>query len=215
MGDEAVDGSKMGTKLIFFVAIIGLALIAFIVGKSLVNTGVDGLEQSVQSVNDSRFSDYNGKVVRGRSVKSAIQNFSNEEVAVVVATLACADKGTQAGVQAIVKDRSCTVTVSGAKMQNSAGTANNPVIGIGYNALLAAPNGSATISLKDGKAIYDGDFATDTTGTGSILYNLDTANLSKKGTDEYIADNASFNAKLIQNSAGEICGILFVQKKLS
>lgn len=72
-----------------------------------------------------------------------------------------------------------------------------------------------SISAKDGKAIYDGDFATDTSGAGSILYNLDTASLNKKGSFEYIADNASFNAKLIQNSAGEICGILFIQKKLS
>ena len=91
MGDEAVDGSKMGAKFIFFVAILGLALVAFIVGKSLVNTGVDGMEQSVQSINDARYSDYNGKVVRGRAVKSAIENFSNEEVAIVICSLACAD----------------------------------------------------------------------------------------------------------------------------
>ena len=214
MGDEAVDGSKMGTKLIFFVAIIGLALVAFIVGKSLVNTGVDGLEQSVQSINDSRYSDYNGKVVRGRAVKSAIENFANEEVAVVVATLNCADNMT--GVAASVPN-TCTVNVNGVNMNKSDGTVTtgNKIVGIGYNALLAQPKAAATITAKDGKAIYDGDFATDTSGAGSILYNLDTASLNKKGSFEYIADNASFNAKLIQNSAGEICGILFIQKKLS
>ena len=211
MGDEAVDGSKMGTKLIFFVAIIGLALVAFIVGKSLVNTGVDGLEQSVQSVNDSRYSDYNGKVVRGRAVKSAIENFANEEVAVVVATLNCADSPTGVGTR---MPRTCTVKVNGATMKDNSG-ASKDIVGIGYNALLAQPGQAATITAKDGKAIYDGDFAVDNSGAGSILYNLDTTNLNKKGTFEYIADNASFNAKLIQNSAGEICGIVFIQKKLS
>ena len=34
MGDEAVEGSKMGTKLIMFVAIVALALVAFLVGKN-------------------------------------------------------------------------------------------------------------------------------------------------------------------------------------
>lgn len=87
MGDEAVDGSKMGTKLIMFVAIIGLALVAFLVGKALVNTGVDNLESSARNINDSRFSDYNNKVVKGRSVKSALDTFANEEVIILVHTL--------------------------------------------------------------------------------------------------------------------------------
>lgn len=87
MGDEAVDGSKMGTKLIMFVAIIGLALAAFLVGKSLINTGVDNLETSSKSINDSRFADYNKKIVKGRAVKSAIDTFQNEEVIILIHTL--------------------------------------------------------------------------------------------------------------------------------
>ena len=39
MGNEAIEGSKMGSQLIMFVAIVGLALIAFLVGKNLMNTG--------------------------------------------------------------------------------------------------------------------------------------------------------------------------------
>ena len=211
MGDEAVDGSKLGTKLIFFVAIIGLALVAFIVGKSLVNTGVDGLEQSVQAVNDSRYSDYNGKVVRGRSVKSAIQNFSNEEVAIVVATLTYNDTGASSK----YTGTGCNVGISNATMKNSSGANVANPAGICYNAQIAdkSKSQSASITMENGKAIFNEDFAKD--NSGNILYNLDTGALSKKGDIEYIADNASFNANLIQNSAGEICGILFVQKKLN
>jgi heme/copper-type cytochrome/quinol oxidase subunit 4 len=39
LGNEAIEGSKMGSQLIMFVAIVGLALIAFLVGKNLMNTG--------------------------------------------------------------------------------------------------------------------------------------------------------------------------------
>lgn len=87
MGDEAVDGSKIGTKLIMFCAIIALVLVAFLVGKSLINSGVDNLETTSKSINDSRFSDYNKKIVKGRAVKSALENFNGEEVIILVHTL--------------------------------------------------------------------------------------------------------------------------------
>ena len=101
MGDEAVDGSKMGTKLIMFVAIIGLALVAFLVGKSLINTGVDNMESSSKSINDSRFSDYNKKIVKGRAVKSAIDTFQNEEVIIIVHTLS---EGSNSQSETVTKD---------------------------------------------------------------------------------------------------------------
>ncbi len=212
MGDEAVDGSKMGAKFIFFVAILGLALVAFIVGKSLVNTGVDGMEQSVQSINDARYSDYNGKVVRGRAVKSAIENFSNEEVAIVICSLACADaNGILSGTTLSgYDDKAVEVSVKNASMTNSAGAVVSSVTGICYNAQLES---GEPITMKNGEALYEKDFAHD--ASGNISYYLNTANLGKKGAGEYVADNSSFNANLIKNSAGEICGILFVQKKLN
>lgn len=224
MGDEAVDGSKMGTKLIFFVAIIGLALVAFVIGKSLVNTGVDGMEQSVQAINDSRFSDYDGKVVRGRAVKSAIRNFANEEVGIVVVTLSEADLG-KPGVTPTESNlvgfdgRASTVKITNASMKNSKGESVTDPVGICYNAQLADPKTDAgnakqaTLTMKDGKAIFNEDFSHDS--SGNINYYLNTGNLAKKGTGEYVADNSSFNANLITNSAGEICGILFTQRKLN
>lgn len=212
MGDEAVDGSKMGTKLIFFVAILGLALVAFIVGKSLVNTGVDGMEQSVQSINDARFSDYNGKVVRGRAVKSAIENFSNEEVAIVVCTLACADANGSLTSTTIAgyDDKAVEVQIKNATMTNSSGNTVANVTGICYNAQLEA---GEPVTMVNGEAIFEKDFAHDE--AGNITYYMNTGNLTKKGSGEYVADNSSFTANLIKNSAGEICGVLFAQKKLN
>lgn len=88
LGNEAVEGSKMGTQLIMFVAIVAIALAAFLVGKGLVNSGLDNMETTVGKVNDSRFSDYNNKVVRGRAVKQALENFASEEVAILINNLA-------------------------------------------------------------------------------------------------------------------------------
>lgn len=219
MGDEAVEGSKMGSKLIFFVAILALALVAFIVGKGLVNTGVDGLETSVQAINDSRFSDYNGKIVRGRAVKSALENFSNEEVAIVICTLSCADaNGTlTASTLAGYDDKAVEVKIKNGKMKNSSGINVSEPVGICYNAQL--DNGVegnsqlATVEMSNGEALFEKDFKHD--AAGNIEYNMSTGNITKKGTGEYISDNASFNVNLIKNSTGDICGILFIQRKLN
>lgn len=223
MGDEAVDGSKMGTKLIMFVAIIGLALVAFLVGKSLINTGVDNMESSSKSINDSRFSDYNKKIVKGRAVKSAIDTFQNEEVIIIVHTLS---EGSNSKSEAVTNDgfiksgdsssilgRELTgnekvVSIDGTKFDSNTKIGEGGTCGVNYNALV-----KAKIKAENGGYIYDDDFDTDPT-TGAVMYNLNTTNITKKGQPEYIADGSSFDAALIKNSSGEIVGIVFSQKKL-
>lgn len=223
MGDEAVDGSKMGTKLIMFVAIIGLALAAFLVGKSLINTGVDNMESSSKSINDSRFSDYNKKIVKGRAVKSAIDTFQNEEVIIIVHTLsegsnskseAGANDGfIKSGDTSSILGRKLTgnekvVSIDGTKFDSNTQIGDGGTCGVNYNALV-----KAKIKAENGGYIYDDDFDTDPT-TGAVMYNLNTTNITKKGQPEYIADGSSFDAALIKNSSGEIVGIVFSQKKL-
>lgn len=230
MGDEAVDGSKMGTKLIMFVAIIGLALAAFLVGKSLINTGVDNMESSSKSIHDSRFSDYNKKIVKGRAVKSAIDSFQNEEVIILVHTLSegttnIAASGDYAGYTGTKKpadtaleswlgrdvdDNTLATKIDGIKFDSNAGIGKSDAWAVNYNALL---DGKHQVTAKDGGYVYDADFMTDST-TGAVQYNLNTKYLTKKGAPEYIADGSSFDAALIKNSSGEIVGIVFSQKKL-
>lgn len=230
MGDEAVDGSKMGTKLIMFVAIIGLALAAFLVGKSLINTGVDNMESSSKSINDSRFSDYNKKIVKGRAVKSAIDTFQNEEVIILVHTLSegttniaasgnyagytgtkkPADTALQSWLGRDVDDNTLATSIKDATFDSNEGIGKGGSWAVNYNALL---DGTNQVTAKDGGYVYDADFMTDPK-TGAVQYNLNTKHLTKKGAPEYIADGSSFDAALIKNSSGEIVGIVFSQKKL-
>lgn len=242
MGDEAVDGSKMGTKLIMFVAIIGLALVAFLVGKALVNTGVDGLETASRNINDSRFSDYNNKVVKGRSVKSALDTFANEEVIILVHTLSEGDfTGTSSSVKTFESkinegrssddatvgkiqgnELSDTESIERAvkvdpatgktlKLDSNSGIGKADPIFMDYNAI--AERDKIHID-KNGGYIYDADFVTDK-ATSSVVYNLQTRYTTKKGSPEYIADGSSFDANLIKNTAGEIVGVVFSQKKVN
>lgn len=227
MGNEAIEGSKMGSQLIMFVAIVGLALIAFLVGKNLMNTGLEQMESTVQSVNDSRFSDYNGKTVRGRAVKSAIDSFANDNVAIYVHTLSM--EGTagltllqgghtgQDAWQATPHINETPVVGGGSSnlwaisdlavdTNDGTGTSTN-VLFVNYGAQLST-EGEFEI---DGKITFSRDFAL--TGSGNVMCNADGSLITKQGTAEYIANSASFNSQLIKNSAGETIGIIFFQKK--
>lgn len=221
MGDEAVDGSKLGTKLIMFVAIIALALVAFLVGKSLINTGVDEMETSAKNINDSQFSDYDSKIVRGRVVKSAIDTFNNQEYAIVVCTLSSAEATDAA---ALSKETAVSGSTSGnvVKVIGSSMTTKNGKTslkggawGVNYNAILEQESKDKTwteLTITDGVASYEKDFALDE--AGNVKYFLSTSNMSKKGQTEYVADSSSFYANLIKNASGDIMGIVFTQRVL-
>ena len=212
MGDEAIDGSKVGTKLIMFVAIIGLVLVAFLVGKNLINKGVDSMEQSAQSIDESRFSDYNGKTVRGRAVRTAVDNFANDDVAILINNIAMNDSAGSSEINSLKSDGANIVTVTGAKgsMESSSSssgftTVSNPQC-VNYVAVLDA----TSISAAEGEAVYDKDFKTDSTGT--IERYMKKQNFQKKGQIEYIADSGSYKCSLIRNKSKEIVGIICIQQ---
>lgn len=226
MGNEAIEGSKMGSQLIMFVAIVGLALIAFLVGKNLMNTGLEQMENTVQSVNDSRFSDYNGKTVKGRAVKSAIDTFANDNVAIFIHTLSMEDdtliKANHTGQdawQVTPHDNSNPAasgsgtssnlwSLSGLAVDTNDGTSDDSgVIFVNYGAMLST-EGEFTF---EGKVNFSRDFSL--TKSGNVMCNADASLMSKQGSAEYIANSASFNSQLIKNSAGETIGIIFYQKK--
>lgn len=244
LGNEAVEGSKMGTQLIMFVAIVAIALAAFLVGKGLVNSGLDNMETTVGKVNDSRFSDYNNKVVRGRALKQAIDNFANEEVAILVNNLAfngTAASGTNAIIKGSLGDENFTKTTITmiATSEDSGGSEKAKVEGytttgskctnvffVNYNAILGEKNASGKNVISSNLKFTD-LYKDATTGgyvylndfvtseNGDVQFYLVTTPLSKKGDAQYVADSASYQANLIKNSSGEIMGIVFIQRKIS
>lgn len=220
MGEESVDGAKLGTKLIMFVAIIGLALAAFLMGKSLVNTGVDQMETSVKSINDSQFSDYDAKIVRGRAVKSALSTFGNAEYAIVICTQAMAEGGQSTTTGCIPSSAAGhAIKISGHSMEQKSGAKYTTIYGVNYNAQLGkSDNGTdskplAEITIQNGlvKLGSGEDFYTE---DGNIKYYMDTSRLTKKGQAEYIADTSSFYANLIKNDSNDILGIVFTQRRI-
>lgn len=86
MEKEISNGAMLGIVLIALAAIIGLGFGVFAIAKGTANEGVTNVQENLQTVNSSAFTDYDQKIVTGTQVISAIQNFEGKNVAVLVAT---------------------------------------------------------------------------------------------------------------------------------
>ncbi|MEG1595002.1 MAG: hypothetical protein RR364_01060, partial [Lachnospiraceae bacterium] len=158
-------------------------------------------------------------------VKTCLDNFSNEDIAIVICTLSMAEAEKSGGgiknIEGYNKENPPTVVeITGLSMQTSTGAILDTAMGFNYNAVFSdglVANGKlpakVKLTAKSGSVLYDKSFSIDNAGN-SMKYS-DTFNMTKKGTGEYIADAASFSSSLVRNSEGEISGVLFIQKKVN
>lgn len=169
MEKEISSGAMLGIVLIALAAIIGIGFGVFAIAKGTANTGVTNVQEKLEGVSQSEYSDYDQTIVTGTQVKSAYDNFAGKNVAVLIATQAVKDatldggilNTTAAGIDAAYKSvnpsatnvsknvpyvsaygdysQVDTDTAVAYAMTNSKGTAIKNPIFINYNALLAAP----------------------------------------------------------------------------
>ena len=86
MEKEISNGAMLGIVLIALAAIIGLGFGVFAIAKGVANEGVTGVQENLDVVNSSAFTDYDQKIVTGTQVVSAIQNFEGKNVSILIAT---------------------------------------------------------------------------------------------------------------------------------
>lgn len=86
MEKEISNGAMLGIVLIALAAVIGLGFGVFAIAKGTANEGVTGVQENLQTVNSTAFTDYDQKIVTGTQVVSAIQNFEGKNVSILVAT---------------------------------------------------------------------------------------------------------------------------------
>lgn len=179
MEKEISSGAMLGIVLIALAAIIGLGFGVFAIAKGTANTGVTNVQENLEGVSQSAYTDYDQTIVTGQQVKSAYQNFEGKSTAVLIATQAVKDNLPDNGSTSIkLKDGSAgivekyksidavpLVEAKGAKTAGTGGTATYGDLGwktsgdkdvteayINYNALLANKDGGYSGS-KSNKAV--------------------------------------------------------------
>lgn len=183
----------LGIVLIALAAIIGLGFGVFAIAKGTANEGVTNVQEGLQGVSQSAYTDYDQKIVTGTQVISAYNNFEGKNVAILIMTQASKDKakvgaddsdGMPSGngvdaayenasfefedvlVEAALTDGSGNYTPYTGVTDSKGEKVTNPAF-INYNALLGA-DAQAKITggdLSNGKFIYFDTNCWRTTGS--------------------------------------------------
>lgn len=232
MEKQISDGAMLGIVLIALAAIIGLGFGVFAIAKGTANEGVTNVQDNLNQVGASAFTDFDQKIVTGTQVMSSYQNFEGKSIAILVATQGIKDGtildkgGITTATGAVVptmptnynKDKSPAIVTNAAWAKNSAGGEIKALTFINYNALLGSAGTSAgtkvpitmaTLTYEDGTfRIVAGGLATM---DGKVAFNASIGNLAKSGMGEYIPSGAKFQSNLIKDKSGTIMGIAFEQ----
>lgn len=97
MEKEISSGAMLGIVLIALAAIIGIGFGVFAIAKGTANTGVTNVQEKLEGVSQSEYTDYDQTIVTGTQVKSAYDNFAGKNVAVLIATQAVKDATQDSG----------------------------------------------------------------------------------------------------------------------
>lgn len=88
MEGEVSGIAKLGIVLIALAVLIGLGFGIFQISKGTANTGVNDVQKELDGVSTSQYTTYDQTTITGTMVRSAVQDFEGEQVAVLIATQA-------------------------------------------------------------------------------------------------------------------------------
>lgn len=191
MEREISSGAMLGVVLLALAAVIGLGFGVFAIAKGVANDGTVGMQDSLASVSDQVFLDYDQKIVTGTQALASLKQFEGKPYAILYATRA----GQEAN-PAFHPDHANvnTVTVNTVKYVN-------------YNALIGG-TGSTAIVKKNGAFIIDKLKAV----AGAIEFDNVTEGLYKTGNAEYVKTSSKFDANVIKDKSNNYIGLVFEER---
>ncbi len=219
MDQEISKGTWVGATILAIVAILGLSFAVYGIARSLVNNSSADFVQTVDSVGNSSFNDFDGTTVSGLQVRSAIDNYEGDKICILVNTAGVQQAWAGSTSGNITGSVSFNKIVRQEKVEEQY---NLPVVMqgkgyIAYNALFDfyddAGNPHDGVSLTDsneGYLIWNGMFELHA-GSSNLMFNTIKTNFKTTGCTEFIANGSNFNAKLIKDASGTVVGIMFTQ----
>lgn len=224
MEREASSISTLGVVLIALGVLIAIGFGVFAIARETANEGVTGVQENLNVVSQSAFTDYDQKVVTGTQVVSAYNNFSGKPYAILIATQATQKVADPVGTAAPNLSGGSGVAAAygtgGPQCAVYTKSGGKAVVFINYNALLtndeATGAGGVQTPGKLALKYVDNSFRTEkqsfaTSSDGQIQFNNTTSNISKSGMMEYVPSGGRFQANLIKDDSGTILGIAFEQ----
>ena len=91
MESEVSGIAKLGIVLIALAVLIGLGFGIFQISKGTANSGITNVQNELDAVNISQFTTYDQAIITGQMVRTALDDFAGEQVAVLIANQAWID----------------------------------------------------------------------------------------------------------------------------
>ena len=96
MGSSVASFMKDNLKIILVLLLVAFGVFAFMTVKSKATSTIDHASQTMDTLNETEFTDYDGALVKGSEVISCINNWKNYDVSIVVDGV-CFNKHADAG----------------------------------------------------------------------------------------------------------------------
>lgn len=197
--EEGMSMAKMAVTVLLVVLVIGAVVAIVYAAYSWFGSGTDKLADNVTSISDSAMSQYDDKVLSGSDVLSALKNFRNSDMCIMVSNLNN-QKGTfQSDPDKADKTACYAYCALPSQLADKAGQETQ----LKY---AAGPGSIGEQFLIDGFAYKDGS-AID------IERNTNFSPTTTKGNANcFVKQNADWYANLLYDSTtGDVAGVVFRQ----
>lgn len=212
MEKEITAGTILGIVLIALAAVIGIGFGIFEVAKGVSNEGQTQVIDTLDTVQNMTFTDFDQGVVIGNRIFALYDDVKGQPVSILIATMSINE-----GVGTYKDGVSYTQTIAGVNFLN-------------YNALLANDNSGLKETLQKqqgGSSVNEAsvlDVIEESNGvmetkygfvlnqeTGKVEFNTGIAGWYSQGNCEYINSNGKYQSSIIKDISGQIVGVAFSQ----
>ena len=212
MEKEIAVGTMLGIVLIALAAVIGLGFGIFAIAKGVGNEGQMQVSETLNTVNEFTFTDFDQQVVMGNRIFAFYEEVKGKPVAILINS-----KSINSGAPTSLNSITYTQTIDGKNYLNYNALLANDNEGIKEN--LQKQSGGVSVQTssvtdaiveKDGvmKAKYS---FTVNKETGKVEFNTGISGWYSEGNCEYINSNGKYNAVLIRDAANRVVGVAFSQ----
>lgn len=196
MDDPIIKIIIISLAVMFVVAVVSIGTILFNTSKGDANENQVALQGQLGDLKQSKYNDYDQKLVSGTQVTAAYNLFKSENIGIVVKTC----KGNWVCYNAVLSPFSASESL-----------ASIPFKGLTLNATSKQITSSVSFINAD-SANGSLSFVLDGSGDQSIIRkNGVTTGMYKNGSIDYVNSTATFRSYLILDSGDVIIGIVFVQ----
>lgn len=211
MEDNVALGIRISVTVVLVASLVATVLTLMVIGSSILGGGQNKLQTGLTQIQQQDLMQYSNVTKKGSVVKSVLNLYQGEPVAVLVKTTALhtdsqgdSKAPTDTAVSGTGKYFNYGCLLKGASKSNLSGGDSHM--------LIDARTGGASDPVVTREGVAHLESALDVTN-GIKNTNYDTAGVVAIGNPEAILDNGIFYSQLIKDITGEIIGIIFTQQK--